>query len=186
MTMMASATATVAKRKRDSVSAGLPFRPAEAEDESRPAQRPRQGEANEAADKAADGQPNQPPAKKKLWDRALDGMSIAEQAALRSCCADDLLRGRAQLTGDEVLQQLRDAALAKQLYVEKKAWKMEVNGRQVILRDVAGKILVWLNKFKEVGDVATQFDPVHAALPWAAVRFALQVATPHSHYGMRS
>jgi hypothetical protein len=55
---------------------------------------------------------------------------------------------------DQVLKQLQDVALIKQLYVEKKSWKMDINGRHVILRDVAGKILAWLNKFKEVGDVA--------------------------------
>lgn len=32
-----------------------------------------------------------------------------------------------------------------------------------------------LNKFLVVGDVAVNFDPVHAALPWAAVRFVLLV-----------
>jgi hypothetical protein len=33
-----------------------------------------------------------------------------------------------------------------------------------------------LNKFVSVGDVAVSFDPVHAALPWAAVRFVLVVS----------
>ena len=32
-----------------------------------------------------------------------------------------------------------------------------------------------MNKFKEVGDIAVQYDPGHAALPWAAIRFFLQV-----------
>jgi hypothetical protein len=29
--------------------------------------------------------------------------------------------------------------------------------------------------FKQVGDVAVQYDPAHAALPWAGIRFLLQV-----------
>lgn len=33
-----------------------------------------------------------------------------------------------------------------------------------------------VNKFKDVGDVAASYDPVHAALPWAAVRFLLEVS----------
>ena len=33
-----------------------------------------------------------------------------------------------------------------------------------------------INKFLAVGDVAASFDPVHAALPWAAVRFVLVVS----------
>ena len=44
-----------------------------------------------------------------------------------------------------------------------------------MLRDVAEKIVHWVNKFKEIGDVAVNFDPVHASLPWAGVRFLLEV-----------
>jgi hypothetical protein len=35
--------------------------------------------------------------------------------------------------------------------------------------------LAWLDKFKQVGDVAVNFDPHHAALPWAGVRLMLEV-----------
>ena len=35
--------------------------------------------------------------------------------------------------------------------------------------------LVWIGRFKEIGDIAIQYVPVHAALPWAGVRFLLQV-----------
>ncbi|PCD33628.1 hypothetical protein AU210_009848 [Fusarium oxysporum f. sp. radicis-cucumerinum] len=35
-------------------------------------------------------------------------------------------------------------------------------------------IIRWLDKFKGIGDVVSYFDPVHAALPWAAFRFILQ------------
>lgn len=38
-----------------------------------------------------------------------------------------------------------------------------------------GKIVFWLSKFKDVGDIAVNFDPVHASLPWAGIRFLLQV-----------
>ena len=49
------------------------------------------------------------------------------------------------------------------------------NGDYVLLYDVFGKIVKWVNTFKEVGDAAAQYDPGHAALPWAAIRFLLQV-----------
>lgn len=58
---------------------------------------------------------------------------------------------------------------------EQRAWKLEYNGRQVILRDVAEKVIVWLDKFKAVGDIAVNYDPVHLALPWSLVRFLLEV-----------
>lgn len=59
---------------------------------------------------------------------------------------------------------------------EERAWKFPFKGRDIILRDVAGKAIYWLKAFKEVGDIAVSYDPVHAALPWAGVRFLLQVS----------
>ena len=56
-----------------------------------------------------------------------------------------------------------------------KRWKFELNGRQIFLRDVAQKIVVWIDKFKQIGDIAVNFDPVHASLPWAGIRFLLEV-----------
>ena len=57
-----------------------------------------------------------------------------------------------------------------------KRWKYtRKSGETVILRDVFDKIIRWMDIFKQVGDVAVQYDPVHAALPWAGIRFVLQV-----------
>jgi hypothetical protein len=58
-----------------------------------------------------------------------------------------------------------------------KLWKYKKkNGEEVQVRDLFSQIVVWINKFKEVGDTIMQYDPGHAALPWAAVRFVLQIA----------
>ncbi len=48
--------------------------------------------------------------------------------------------------------------------------------KPIVLREVLAKIVNCVNKFKEVGDIITQYDPGHAALPWAAVRLLLQAA----------
>ena len=45
----------------------------------------------------------------------------------------------------------------------------------IIIRDLLEKVSFWVSKFKEAVDVAVQFDPLHASLPWAAVRSLLQV-----------
>lgn len=45
----------------------------------------------------------------------------------------------------------------------------------MILRDIFDKLIKWIDIFKQVGDAAVQYDPVHAALPWAGIRFVLQV-----------
>jgi len=75
----------------------------------------------------------------------------------------------------DILQQLIAVVEKKREECEENRWKFNINGRQIILRDVAQKVIIWLNKFKEIGDVAVNFDPVHAALPWAGVRFLLEV-----------
>ncbi len=73
-------------------------------------------------------------------------------------------------------QSLLDAAIQRQKELEKHGWVLRVGGKYIVLRDVAAKIVHWINMFKGVGDIAVSFDPVHAALPWAGVRFLLQVS----------
>lgn len=51
------------------------------------------------------------------------------------------------------------------------------NGENLFVRDVLLKVSRWIKKFVEVGDVAVQYDPGHAALPWALLRLVLQVRT---------
>ncbi|CAI6094410.1 unnamed protein product [Clonostachys chloroleuca] len=60
---------------------------------------------------------------------------------------------------------------------ESKQWEVKLGSRSFKIRNGLSNIIDWLQKFKEVGDVAVNFDPVHAALPWAAFRFLLQAAT---------
>ena len=56
-----------------------------------------------------------------------------------------------------------------------KQWKVKIRGEEVVLRDVGIKILHWVDRFKQIGDIIVQYDPAHAALPWAGFRFLLQV-----------
>ena len=41
------------------------------------------------------------------------------------------------------------------------------------MEDSLSATMTWLNKFKEIGDIITQYDPTHLALPWAGARFVL-------------
>ena len=63
----------------------------------------------------------------------------------------------------------------RKMCMEKRLRYRKSNGEVVILRDILDKIAVWVQKFKDVGDIVVQYDPVHTALPWAGVRFLLQV-----------
>jgi hypothetical protein len=68
------------------------------------------------------------------------------------------------------------AETSKQICVDKRWRYARKSGETVILRDLFEKIIKWINVFKVAGDMAVQYDPVHAALPWAGVRFLLQVS----------
>ena len=61
----------------------------------------------------------------------------------------------------------------------KKRWRLRRpghGGETIVLRDLFSKIVAWIDRFKEVGDIVVQYDPVHAALPWAGVRLLLEIA----------
>ena len=77
------------------------------------------------------------------------------------------------------LEDLLDTVHNTRADYERKKWRVQigVNKEVVILQDIFCKIAVWIQKFVEVGDVAMQYDPGHAALPWAAVRFLLIAST---------
>jgi ankyrin repeat domain-containing protein 50 len=113
--------------------------------------------------------PNTPA--KDLWTEALQKLSEKEKKTI----LQHVLPATSSNSMPAMLYDLCAVTAQKRALCEAKGWKFELHGRQVILRDVAEKVIVWINKFKEVGDVAANFDPVHASLPWAGVRLMLQV-----------
>jgi hypothetical protein len=102
---------------------------------------------------------------RSLWADALKTLSGEDLEAIQAHSDSDL----------DMLRHLHTIAEQKRDDCEKRGWKFKLNGREIILRDLAQKIIVWIDKFKEVGDIAANFDPVHVALPWAGIRFLLQV-----------
>ena len=102
---------------------------------------------------------------KDLWANALSELSEEDRSTISS--------GKESKV--DSIQRLLEAAKGKKQQYEARKWVFQFNGKSIVLSDIAAKIVVWVNKFKEVGDVAVNFDPVHAALPWAGFRFLLQV-----------
>jgi hypothetical protein len=77
---------------------------------------------------------------------------------------------------DVVSAVLRAADDKRQLCIRKQ-WKFTTpSGKVIVVRDLLEKVVGWINRYKAVGDVASQYDPVNASLPWAAFRFLLNVA----------
>ncbi|KAL8724372.1 MAG: hypothetical protein Q9166_007983 [cf. Caloplaca sp. 2 TL-2023] len=84
-------------------------------------------------------------------------------------------------TKRDILEKTLKTAEEKKQISLKRRWKIKINNKEVVVRDVLEKIIKWLDHFKAIGDVAVQYDQAHAALPWAGVRFLLKVAVSDTH-----
>lgn len=100
-----------------------------------------------------------------LWEEALWSLAETERNAI-------LRLGSRQ---DVDIEHICKLTAEKRDLCEQKRWTFKLSSKKIILRDKAEKIIVWLNKFKEAGDVIAQYDPQHFALPWAGIRILLQV-----------
>ena len=76
---------------------------------------------------------------------------------------------------DEALGRALAAAKEKQQDCDAKRWTFTFAGRTVTLREEADKVVHWLDRLKDVGDIAASADPIHVGLPWAGVRLLLEV-----------
>ena len=79
-----------------------------------------------------------------------------------------------------VLTQTLEAVERKKRLCLEKRWKYTNHGKEIIIRDQLEKVVVWVEKFKAVGNTAIQYDAGHAALPWAGVLLVLQIAVNDS------
>lgn len=72
---------------------------------------------------------------------------------------------------DDILQSVKRQ---KDICEQRKS-KFTWRGKLYTSSVVADRLISWVETFIQVGDTIVQYDPVHAALPWAGVRFVLQV-----------
>lgn len=109
-----------------------------------------------------------------LFEEALELLSDGDRSIIRK----HTLPTAGEI--DLALVQAIAAAKVKQRRCIERRWTFTFAGRAVTLEDEADKVVHWLNRFKCVGDVVVNVDPVHAGLPWAGIRFLLEVrATTH-------
>ncbi|KAF5013361.1 hypothetical protein FDECE_608 [Fusarium decemcellulare] len=110
--------------------------------------------------------PPTPTHAQSLWDRAFDSLNGDLKLALN----------QATTRKRDILAAVLEAAEDKRATCLRRSWKVKrSNGEVVVIRDLLEKIAKWVDRFKAVGDVASQFDAGSASLPWAAVRFLLQI-----------
>ncbi|OCL01477.1 hypothetical protein AOQ84DRAFT_383689 [Glonium stellatum] len=108
-----------------------------------------------------------------LWSKALKRLPEEDKQLIQTWIPSS---AAPPSSGADLLSKLCEQVKKQQTICEKNRWKFAFNGREVILYDVARKIIGWLDYFKVIGDTCMNFNPVHAALPWAGVRFLLQSA----------
>ncbi|KAK2753368.1 hypothetical protein FQN55_003497 [Onygenales sp. PD_40] len=101
-----------------------------------------------------------------LWDQAVKSLNEEDRKLIDFRHPDKL----------SVLDDVLAVAEKRRSECLQRRWRIRKKNGDIILRDVFEKIIKWVNNFKTVGDVAVQFDPTHASLPWAGVRLLLQWA----------
>jgi hypothetical protein len=109
------------------------------------------------------------PPSRDLWQEALQRLSEKDRALVLKHFSP----GSTDTTS--MVDNLLTTAKDKRKVCEDKRWNFRFKDHTVRLQDTADKVIVWLDKFKEVGDIAANVDPMHAGLPWAGIRFLLQV-----------
>lgn len=101
-----------------------------------------------------------------LWNKAVKLLNEDERQQLDFSRADKL-----SALGDILKVVKHNHAVSVQ-----KQWQLKIGRKQpILLHDAFSRIANAIDKFKQVGDTLVQYDPTHAALPWAGVRFVLVV-----------
>ncbi|GLA47313.1 hypothetical protein AnigIFM63604_001510 [Aspergillus niger] len=104
-----------------------------------------------------------------LWARALSALPDKDQRMFRTS-------GTASAPVSQILADIIAAIETQRDRCKRHKWStISIGGKELIIRDVCAKIVACVNKFASVVDVVVSYDPVHAALPWAGVRFVLQL-----------
>lgn len=103
----------------------------------------------------------------KIWDDAIEQLNDEDRKKVNVPEKHD------------VLLKLLSLAESKKEDRERRKWRItRKNGEVVIVTDVLQKLVKWVRYFRATGDNMVQYDPGHAAVPWACVRFILEVRSP--------
>lgn len=101
-----------------------------------------------------------------LWGLALERLSLKDKNAVGEIMPDSKL---------DILPHLHTVAVNQRNVCEGRRWKFELNGQSITLRDVANHIIVCVDKYKQIRDVVENSVSSPSSLPWAGIRFFLEV-----------
>ena len=101
-----------------------------------------------------------------LWDQAVQRVPLPERIAIDFTNLDKL----------SLMKDVKDRAVKAKELCEDKQWRVTIwNGKEIVLRDIAGKLIGLIDNFAKIGDIAVQYNPTPSSLPWAGFRLLLQV-----------
>jgi hypothetical protein len=106
---------------------------------------------------------------RELLRKALEALEESERSIIKHLLTP---------TGDginTILKNLVKYAEHKRTLCENKRWTFQWRGQTIELQKKASSVLEWLDRFKGVGDVVANADPVHIGLPWAGIRLFIEV-----------
>jgi hypothetical protein len=98
--------------------------------------------------------------------------------------SDARLRSDGAATINVDIARLCSLAEAKRQQCGARRWKFTFRGREIVLHDTSDKLIAWLDRFKQLGNITVSFNPQRAALPWAGVRIFLDVRSSSSVINM--
>jgi hypothetical protein len=106
-----------------------------------------------------------------LWEQAAKELGPEDRKRIE-LLVDPQCNGNVNL-----LSEVLKATEERKQQCIKKQWSFTMKSGKVIkMRDLCDKILDWTQKFEKVGDFLASMDVSgHAALPWAGVKFVLEV-----------
>ncbi|KAL2848401.1 ankyrin repeat-containing domain protein [Aspergillus pseudoustus] len=107
------------------------------------------------------------------WQQAFENLPEDKQKTLTEMGFD---KPRSASVASNITE-LIDAVNAKQEECEKKFWKITVGGKEIVFRDYTTSIVGWLEK---AGDIAIQFAPPQASLPWDLIKSLMQIPVNES------
>ncbi|GAB7334663.1 hypothetical protein MBLNU13_g06614t2 [Cladosporium sp. NU13] len=107
---------------------------------------------------------------------ALKALESNHQETIR-----DLLQPTNAVSADDAFDEVHAHARELQQRSKIKRWLWTYRGRQIYLFEQADKVVRLLDRFKAVGDIVANVDPIHISLPWAGVQAILEVALTDSN-----
>ncbi|KAJ5105004.1 hypothetical protein NUU61_002351 [Penicillium alfredii] len=110
--------------------------------------------------------------KKNRWLQAFEQLSESKQEALKK-----MGFGNPNSDIESSLAEVTNSVEEKQKECEGKFWKAKIGGKEIVFREYTEQIVGWVEK---AGDIAINFAPPQAGLPWDLVKSLMKIPVNES------